>query len=155
MNRERHESRTTEKEAHERSIREWQAQVDSQDFTDHPSIPRGPPPKETSSMRALPNVHEAFRQNDPSMATGSQPVLKKAPPSTGRPMPKGFYSDKEPPRIGSGLVQPPPPLQPRPWEAQSPGVSLPRATTPMASSHHLLLCFVALLRIFLGRVFCD
>ena len=124
-----------EKEAHERSIQEWEARLASQDLQDHPDVPRGPPPKETSSMRALPNVHEALRQNDPSMATGSQPVLKKAPPSTGRPMPKGFYSDKEPPRIGSAPLQPPPPLQPRPWEAQPQRVSLPRVTTPMTPGH--------------------
>ena len=57
--------------------------------------------KETSSMRVLPNVHEALRQNDPSRAPGSQPVLKKAPPSAGRPRPKAFYSESEPPRIGT------------------------------------------------------
>ena len=68
-------------------------------------IPRGPPPAGTSSMRVLPDVHEALRQNDPRMATHSQPVLKKAPPSAGRPMPSVFYSDKEPPRIGTP-VQP-------------------------------------------------
>ena len=91
--------------------------------------------KETSSMRALPNVHEALRQNDPSMATGSQPVLKKAPPSTGRGMPKVFYSDKEPPRIGSAPVQPPPPSRPRPWEVQPQGVSLPQTPTPTTPGH--------------------
>ena len=134
-NRERHEAELREKEAHERSIQEWQAQVDSQGLQDHPSVPRGPPPKEISSMRVLPNVHEALRQNGPSMAPGSQPVLKKAPPSAGRPMPKGFYSDKEPPRIGSAPVQPLPPPRPRPWEAQPPGVSLPLAATPMTPGH--------------------
>ena len=91
-NRERGEAELREKEEHERSIQEWQAQVKSRGFVDHPSIPSGPPPKETLSMRVLPNVHEALRQNDPSMATGSQPVLKKAPPSAGRPRPKAFYS---------------------------------------------------------------
>ena len=133
--RERREAELREKEAHERSIQEWQAQVDSKGLKDHASIPRGPPPKETSSMRVLPNVHEALCQNDPSLATGSQPVLKKAPPSTGRPMPKGFYSDKEPPRIGSASAQPLPPPRPRPWEAQPPRVSLPLAATPMTPGH--------------------
>ena len=85
-------------------------------------------------MRVLPDVHAAFRQNDPSMATHSQPVLKKAPPSMGRPMPKGFYSDKEPPRNGTP-VQPPPPTTPRPEAAQVPGLSLPLAATPMTPSH--------------------
>ena len=134
-NRERHEAELREKEAHERSIEEWQAQVKSKGFGDHPSIPSGPPPKETSSMRVLPNVHEALRQNDPSMATGSQPVLKKAPPSAGRPRPKAFYSDSEPPRIGSAPVQPLPPPKSRPWEAQPQGVSLPLATAPMTPGH--------------------
>ena len=129
-NRERREAELREKEEHERSIQEWQAQVKSQGFVDHLSIPSGPPLKETSSMRVLPNVHEALRQNDPSMAPGSQPVLKKAPPSAGRPRPKAFYSDSEPPRIGSAPVQPLPPPKSCPWEAQPQGVSLPLAVTP-------------------------
>ena len=85
-------------------------------------------------MRVLPDVHAALRQNDPSMATHSQPVLKKAPPSTGRPMPAGFYSDKEPPRIGTP-VQPPPPTTSRPEAAQVPSLNLPLAATPMTPSH--------------------
>ena len=86
-------------------------------------------------MRVLPDVHAALRQNDPSMATGSQPVLKKAPPSTGGPMPKGFYYDKEPPRIGTGPAQPPPPTTPRPGAAQPEGLPLPLAATPMTPCH--------------------
>ena len=62
-------------------------------------------PKETSSMRVPPNVHEALQQNDPSRAPGSQPVLKKAPPSAGRPRPEAFYTESEPPRIGTAPVQ--------------------------------------------------
>ena len=100
-NRELEDEVRREKEAHERSIRAWEAKIALQQLPAHADIPHGPPPKETSSMRVLPDVHAALRQNDPSMVTGSQPVLKKAPPSTGRPMPKGFYSDKEPPRIGT------------------------------------------------------
>ena len=130
-NREHREEEQREKEAHERSIQEWQAQVDGQRLIDHAGIPCGPPPKETSSMRVLPNVHAALRQNDPSVAPGSQPVLKKAPPSTGWPMPKRFYSDKEPPRIGTAPVQPPPPSTPRPWEVQPQEASLLKAPTPM------------------------
>ena len=83
-------------------------------------------------MRALPDVHEALRQNDPRMASHSQPVVKKTPPSTGRPMPSVFYSDAEPPRIGAP-VQPPPPAAQRPAEAQ--GLNLPLAATPMTPSH--------------------
>ena len=86
-------------------------------------------------MRVLPDVHAALRQNDPPKVAGSLPVLKKAPPSTGRPMPKGFYSDKEPPRIGAEPVQPPPPKTPRPGAAQPEGLSLPLAATPMTPSH--------------------
>ena len=78
---------------------------------------------------------QLFVENDPSMATHSQPVLKKAPPSTERPMPKGFYSDREPQRIGTGPVQPPPPTTPRPGAAQPEGLSLPLAATPMTPSH--------------------
>ena len=134
-NRERQEAEPREKEAHERSIKEWEARLASQDLKDHPAVPRGPPPKETSSVRVLPNVHAALCQNDPLMAAGSQPVLKKAPPSTGRPRPKGFHSDKEPPRIGSAPEQPPPPPRPCPWKAQPPGVSLPLAAIPMTPGH--------------------
>ena len=83
-------------------------------------------------MRALPDVHAALRQNDPKMASFSQPVVKKAPPSSGRPMPSVFQSDAEPPRIGAP-VQPPPPAAPRPADAQ--GVNLPLAATPMTPGH--------------------
>ena len=69
---------------------------EARNLSDHSDIPRGPPPTGTSSMRALPDVHAALRQSDPSMAAHSQTVVKKAPPSMGRPMPPGFYSDKEP-----------------------------------------------------------
>ena len=47
-------------------------------------------------MRAPPDVHAALRQNDPKMASYSQPVVKKAPPTLGRPRPSAFYSDAEP-----------------------------------------------------------
>ena len=83
-------------------------------------------------MRALPDVHAALRQSDPSMAAHSQPVVKKAPPSMGRPMPPVFYSDKEPPRIGTQL-QPPPPPTSRPDAAH--GLNLPLATTPVTPCH--------------------
>ena len=89
-NREVREAALREKEAHDRSVEEWKVQVEAQGLPEHASLPFGPPPKETSSMRVLPNVHEALRQNDPSRAPGSTPVLKKAPPTAGRPMPKGF-----------------------------------------------------------------
>ena len=134
MEREFQEAARQERESHERSFKEWEAQIAAQEIKDHPDIPRGPAPAGTSSMRVLPNVHEALRQNDPSMATHSHPVLKKAPPTIGRPMPSGFYSDREPPRIGT-QVQPPPPVTPRPGAAQVPGLSLPLAATPMTPSY--------------------
>ena len=88
-------------------------------------------------MRALPNVHEALHQNDPSKAPVSQPILpKKAPPTTGRGRQTGFYSDDEPPRIGSAPVQPPPP--PRPlstWDAQPQGIFHLRTATPMTPGY--------------------
>ena len=123
-----------EKEAHDRSVKEWEARIAAQELKDHHDIPRGPPPPGPSSMRVLPNVHAALRQNDPSMATHSQPVVKKAPPSTGRPMPAGFYSGREPPRIGTP-VQPPPPTTSRPGAAQDQCLNLPLAATPMTPSH--------------------
>ena len=122
MERELDNAMAREHAAHERSVREWEARIAAQELKDHPDIARGPPPPGTSSMRALPDVHAALRQNDPSKATHSQPVVKKAPPSMGRPMPAGFYSDKEPPRIGT-------PVQP----AQ--GLNLPLASTPMTPGY--------------------
>ena len=124
----RRQAEAAEHEAHERSIKEWEARVKARDL-DNPDIPCG---QGTSSMRALPNVHEALRQNDPRMASFSQPAVKKAPPSSGRPMPSVFQSDAEPPRIGAP-VQPPPPAAPGPADAQS--VRLPLAATPMTPSH--------------------
>ena len=50
---------------------------------DNAAIPCGPAPSGTSSMRAPPNVHAALRQNDPKMASFSQPAVKKAPPTSG------------------------------------------------------------------------
>ena len=43
MNREHHEAALREKEAHERSIREWEARlaIASQELKDHPDVPRG------------------------------------------------------------------------------------------------------------------
>ena len=73
-----------EHETHERSVKEWESQIAARNLPDHRDIPRGPPPTGTSSMRVLPDVHAALRQSDPSMAAHSQPVVKKAPPSTGR-----------------------------------------------------------------------
>ena len=59
-------------------------------------------------MRVLPNVHAALRQNDPSMVTGSQPVLKKARPSTPEAA-DATPPDKEPPSWYNATLQPPPP----------------------------------------------
>ena len=112
MERERQQAAAAEHEAHQRSIQEWEARVQASDLR-HPAIPSGPTPAGISSMRALPDVHDALRQNDPRMASHSQPVVKKAPPSLGRPRPSAFYSDEEPPRIGAP-VQPPPPAAQRP-----------------------------------------
>ena len=77
--------------------------------------------------------HATLRQNDPKMASFSQPAVKKAPPSSGRPMPSVFQSDAEPPRIGAQPVQPPPPAAPRPVDASS--VNLPLAATLMTPGH--------------------
>ena len=128
---ERQQAQEAAHEAHERSIKEWEAQIQAQGF-DAPSLPSGPPPQGTSSQRVLPQVHEALRQNAPGAISYSQPVVKKAPPTCGRPMPSVFYSETEPPRIGSG-VQPPPPAAPRPKGV--PSIALPLAETPMTPSH--------------------
>ena len=128
---ERQQAEAAEHEAHQRSIEEWEAKVKAREL-DNAALPCGPTPQGTSSMRVLPNVHEALRQNDPKMTSFSQPVVKKAPPTLGRPRPSAFYSDAEPPRIGA-VLQPPPPAEPRP--AVVPSVELPLAATPMTPSH--------------------
>ena len=38
----------------------WKREIESRGFKDHPSVPYGPPPKETSSMRALPEFTMLF-----------------------------------------------------------------------------------------------
>ena len=49
-------------------------------------------------------VHEALRENNPK-APATHPALpKKAPPTTGRGMPAGFYRFEEPLRIGTEQV---------------------------------------------------
>ena len=127
----RQRAQAAEHEAHERSIREWEAELQAKGF-DVPSLPVGPPPQGIASQRELPRVHEALRRNDPSITSYSQPVVKKAPPTCGRPMPSVFIKETEPPRIGSG-VQPPPPAAPRPKGV--PSIALPLAETPMTPSH--------------------
>ena len=67
MKKERQQAEAAEHEAHQRSIKEWEERVKASELN-HPSLPCGPPPTGTSSMRALPDVHEALRQNDPKMA---------------------------------------------------------------------------------------
>ena len=136
-NREAREEAERQNQEYVRSMSEWKAEVESRGFKDHPSIPHGPPPKRTSSMRALPNVHDALRQNDPSKAPASQPILaKKAPPTTGRGRPAGFYSGDEPPRIGSAPVQPPPPPKPSSMgEVQPQGMFHPLTATPMTPGY--------------------
>ena len=131
MERERQQAEAAEHEAHERSIREWDAQIRARGL-DAPSLPSGPPPQGIASQRVLPQVHEVLRQNDPNGLSYSQPAVKKAPPTSGRPMPSVFHSETEPPRIGSG-VQPPPPAAPRPKGV--PSIALPLAETPMTPSH--------------------
>ena len=120
-----------EHEAHQRSIEEWEAKMKASKL-DHAALPRGPPPPCISSMRVLPNVHEALRQNDPKMASHSQPAIKKAPPTSGRPMPSAFYSDVAPPRIGAPAQPPPPAVQ---QSADTQGLTLPLAKTPMTPCH--------------------
>ena len=96
------------------SMADWRTRADAMGLKAHPAAPQGPPPKGVSSMQVLPNVHEALRQHDPtSKAPASQPSLpKKAPPTTGKGMPAGFYRVEEPPRIGSGRVHQAPPKLP-------------------------------------------
>ena len=58
---------------------EWKREVESRGFKDHPSVPYGPPPKGISSMRALPEVHDALRQNDPSKLKHHSRAFQRKP----------------------------------------------------------------------------
>ena len=78
----RQQAQAAEHEAHERSIQEWDAQIRARGL-DAPSLPSGPPPQGIASQRVLPRVHEALRQNDPSVTSHSQPAVKKAPLTSG------------------------------------------------------------------------
>ena len=131
-NREAREEAEKHNREYAQSIAEWRDRVQAMDLRTHPSVPHGPPPK---------SVHEALRQHDPSKAPASQPVLpKKAPPTTRRGRPAGFYPDSEPPRIGTEQVQPaPPPKLPGPtpmtpaYPARPPISALPQPSTDSAS----------------------
>ena len=120
-----------------RNMAEWQNRVQAMDLPDHPSIPKGPRPKGSSSMRILPNVHEVLRQSDPFKVPASQQVLpNKTPPTLNKPRPAAFYSGDEPPRIGSAAVQPPPPPKPSSmWEVQPQGMFHPPTATPMTPGY--------------------
>ena len=100
-NREAREEAERANREYARHMPDWRDRVEAAGFKAHPAVPQGPPPKGVSSMRVLPNVHEALRQHDPtSKAPSSQPSLpKKAPPTTGKGMPAGFYRGDAPPRI--------------------------------------------------------
>ena len=62
-NREAREEAERQNQEYVRSMSEWKAVVERRGFKDHPAVPQGPPPKRTSSTRALPNVHDALCQN--------------------------------------------------------------------------------------------
>ena len=64
MEKQRQRAQAAEHEAHERSIREWEAELQAKGF-DVPSLPVGPPPQGIASQRELPRVHEALRRNVP------------------------------------------------------------------------------------------
>ena len=77
FNREAREEAERQNQEYVRSMNEWKAEVERAGFEGHPLIPPGPPPKGTSSMRALPDVHAALRQNDPSLQCRSRSFQRK------------------------------------------------------------------------------
>ena len=44
------------------SMADWRTRVEGAGFKAHPAVPHGPPPKCVSSMRVLPDVHDALRR---------------------------------------------------------------------------------------------
>ena len=90
-NREAREEAERANREYAQSMADWRTGVDAMGLKAHPPVPQGPPPKGLSSMRVLPDVHEALRQHATSKTPASQPSLpKKAPPTTGKGMPAGF-----------------------------------------------------------------
>ena len=81
-NREAREAAERANREYAQSMADWKTRVDALGLKAHPAVPQGPPPKGVSSMRVLPDVHDALRQHGPtSKAPASQPILpKKAPP---------------------------------------------------------------------------
>ena len=107
--RERREEAEREAKEHWEASQRWQAQVVSAGFISDPNVPVGLPPMGINTdprPRALPDVHQALRANNPKAPTSQPVIAKKAPPSTGRPLPRAFYREDEPPRICTGTVQP-------------------------------------------------
>ena len=85
--RERRDEAERANREHMAAAQRWQAQMIEQGLMTHPNAPVGPKPPGVSTetrLRALPDVHQALRANDPK-APHSQPVVaKKAPPTTRR-----------------------------------------------------------------------
>ena len=75
--RERQEEAERENRERECQREQWQAQMKAAGFLES-SVPHGPPPKGISSARALPQVHQALRENDPTpQAPSTKPALPK------------------------------------------------------------------------------
>ena len=94
-NRERREQAEREwKEHEEAATKRWEAQMREAGSCPTERIPAGPPPVAPQSEtrpRALPEVHGALRASDPQVPKTQPTVAKKPPPSTGKPIPAGFY----------------------------------------------------------------
>ena len=82
--------------ADQQAVAQWEEQMRMQaQLTNHPKLPPFPPPVTSQSElqpRAAPDVHAALREHDPAYRPSSttQVLLVKPPPTTGRPIPKGF-----------------------------------------------------------------
>ena len=114
-NKQRRDAAEREWLEHQAATQRWEAQMREAGYLPTHRIPAGPPPvaiQTDAQPRALPQVHAALRSNDPKAPTSQLVVAKKPPPTTGKPLPKGFHrGDAAPPMIGTaGPVQLPPPV---------------------------------------------
>ena len=99
--------------AHERANAQWERRMPAAGFPPTHRVPASDPVNVIQTENqplALPQVHGAPRANDPQAPTSQPLIAKKAPPSSGKPIPAGVIRGEIPPMIGTGVpVQPPPP----------------------------------------------
>ena len=93
---------------HDCQVRKWEAQMKAAGWWDQAAPPPAEGPATDSGFRALPMVHDALHRDDPKAPATQGSLPKKAPPTTGKGMPSGFYRAEAPPMIGTSKAPSPP-----------------------------------------------